>query len=294
MTDGLQWDVEGRDWPNREASRFVAAGGIEWHVQRMGQGPVLLLLHGTGSSTHSWAKLLPILSAHFTLIAPDLPGHAFTQTPPREGLTLTGMSHLVGELLKVLGVTPDVVVGHSAGAAVLMRMCLDHVIAPKSLVSINGALLPFTGFAGSVFSPLAKALVLNPFVPRIFAWRARSRNAVQRVLEGTGSSVSERDLEIYARLFQTQAHVAGTLAMMAGWELEPLERDMPKLAVPLLLVASSNDKAVPPGDAERVCRLVPGASLRRIEGLGHLAHEERPDLVANIILERARELLVVR
>ncbi len=38
----------GRDWPNREASRFVTAGGLTWHVQEAGEGPVLLLVHGTG------------------------------------------------------------------------------------------------------------------------------------------------------------------------------------------------------------------------------------------------------
>ena len=41
-----RWDVEGRDWPNRAASRFVDAGQLRWHVQVMGEGPVLLLLHG--------------------------------------------------------------------------------------------------------------------------------------------------------------------------------------------------------------------------------------------------------
>ena len=73
-----RWTHEGRDWPNATASRFVAAGGVKWHVQVMGQGPVALLLHGTGSATHSWRDLAPLLARDFTVVAPDLPGHGFT------------------------------------------------------------------------------------------------------------------------------------------------------------------------------------------------------------------------
>ena len=42
------WERDGRDWPNREASRFVKAAGLRWHVQVAGEGPVILLVHGTG------------------------------------------------------------------------------------------------------------------------------------------------------------------------------------------------------------------------------------------------------
>ncbi len=52
------WAVEGRDWPHREASRFVEAAGLRWHVQEFGSpdAPTLLLLHGTGAATHSVAR----------------------------------------------------------------------------------------------------------------------------------------------------------------------------------------------------------------------------------------------
>ena len=59
----LDWATDGADWPNREASRFVEAAGLRWHVQVMGAGPVLLLLHGTGASTHSWRDVMPKLAA---------------------------------------------------------------------------------------------------------------------------------------------------------------------------------------------------------------------------------------
>ncbi len=118
----LDWARDGRDWPNRDASRFVDAGGLRWHVQVLGpadaDAPTLLLLHGTGAATHSWRALAPRLAHGFRVVAPDLPGHGFTSMPPADGLSLPGMAAAVGALLAALDASPALVVGHSAGAAV--------------------------------------------------------------------------------------------------------------------------------------------------------------------------------
>ena len=284
MTGRLMWDRDGRDWPNRAASRFVTASGLKWHVQVMGRGPVLLLLHGTGASTHSWAGAAPLLAQNFTLVIPDLPAHAFTGTPPAGGLTLPGMAASIAALLKEMDLQPELAVGHSAGAAILIRMAIDGLIAPKGLISINGALLPFRGFASQYFSPLAKMLAVNPFVPRLFSWRASDQKAVENVLRGTGSVVGKESLSIYARLFQNTVHVSGTLGMMAGWDLDRLKRDLPGLKTPLLLLAGGSDLAVKASDAFTVRDMVPGATVDVITGAGHLAHEERPgDIVQRIV-----------
>ncbi|MGQ0672641.1 MAG: alpha/beta fold hydrolase BchO [Hyphomicrobium sp.] len=283
MADRLSWDRDGDDWPNRSASRFVTVGAFTWHVQQMGQGPPLLLLHGTGASTHSWRGLMPLLAASHTVIAPDLPGHAFTNRPSADAMSLPGMAAAIGQLMSSLDVRPEVVVGHSAGAAVLLRMCLDRHIAPSALISLNGALLPFQGMAGQIFAPLAKLLVLNPFAASFFAWRAGDRRAVERLLKGTGSRIDGVGLDLYARLFRNAEHVAATLEMMARWDLHGLERDMTRLATRTLLVACDGDLAIPPGVALRTAKLVSSASVERIGGLGHLAHEENPALVAEMI-----------
>jgi magnesium chelatase accessory protein len=277
------WEREGRDWPNRAFSHFVSAGGVRWHVQRMGQGPVLLLIHGTGAATHSWRDLAPLLAEHFHVVAPDLPGHGFTQTPSPRGLSLPGMARSLGILLETLAAPPDLVLGHSAGAAILARLCLDAMIAPRALISVNGALLPLRGLAGHWFSPAAKLLAANPLVPRLFAWQATSPQAVQRLVASTGSRIDPRGVELYRRLISTPGHVAATLRMMANWDLDPLMRDLPRLRTPLILVVAERDCTVRPAEAGRVRELVPGAETHHLPDLGHLAHEERPRLLADLI-----------
>ncbi len=286
-TKELVWERDGRDWPNRENSEFVHAAGFRWHVQRMGSGPVLFLLHGTGAATHSWRGLAPLLADRFTIVAPDLPGHGFTDMPPRDGLSLAGMARDIGELLRTLSVSPVMVVGHSAGAAIMIRMTLDGIVAPRSLVSLNGALLPFGGVASQFFSPLAKLLALNPLVPRVFAWRASDRSAVERLIRNTGSEIDAAGIEFYRRLVSDPRHVSAALAMMANWDLESMVRDLPRLKTPLLLVAGGNDRAVAADQAFRVRERIPFAKVKYLRGLGHLAHEENPELIEGIITASA-------
>ncbi|NOT69940.1 MAG: alpha/beta fold hydrolase [Hyphomicrobium sp.] len=287
MGRNLDWSIDGPNWPNGRFSRFVSASGFRWHVQVTGSGPVLLLVHGTGASAHSWRQLMPLLSARFTVVVPDLPGHGFTEKPRDDVLTLPGMAGALADLMQSLDLDPAIVVGHSAGAAVLIRATLDGGISPRMIISLNGALLPFQGFAGQVFKPLAKLLVLQPFVAPLFAWRAGERRAVERLLAGTGSQPSAEDVDLYAQLFQSPRHVSATLAMMANWDLESLAKDLVKLQAPIVLVAGTADKAIAPANATRVQRLAPHAAVELLEGLGHLAHEQRPDLTAALILRNA-------
>lgn len=285
----LDWVRDGADWPNREASRFVEAGDTFWHVQVMGPAgpgphPVALLVHGTAGSTHSWRDVAPILAERFLVVAPDLPGHGFTSIPRRAALSLSGMSAGLGTLLGALDLKPAIAVGHSAGAAILAQMALEHRIAPRAIVAFNGAFLPFRGVAGRVFPPLAKMFAINPFMAHGMA-KLADPMTVARLMEGIGSSLDLRGQALYRRIFSSEAHVSAALGMMASWELRPLGRALPHLKTPLVLVVGEADRAVPPQDARDVATRVPHARIVSLPGLGHLAHEEQPHKAARIILD---------
>ena len=277
------WNTLGLDWPNRAASRFVQAGGLRWHVQQLGEGEPMLLIHGTGASTHSWRDLAPRLAQHYQIIAPDLPGHGFTRCRDADRLSLPGMAAAVRALLDVLGIEPVWAVGHSAGAAVLVRMCLDGRLAPHRLVSLNGALLPLGGLRSPMFAPLARLFVSNPFVPRLFAWQASQPATFARMMAQTGSVLDAQGVGFYQRLASRPAHVGAALDMMARWDVRPLEHQLPRLTVPLTLVSGGRDRMIPPSHAQDVQRLLPTAQSLVLEQLGHLAHEEQPETVAALI-----------
>ena len=294
MAEPLNWQRDGRDWPNRQASCFVQTGGLRWHVQVMGAGPPLLLLHGTGASTHSWRDMLPLLARHFRVIAPDLPGHAFSERPvSQRQFSIPGMARAVAALLRAFEVNPSVVVGHSAGAALLAHMCLEGKIAPRCLVSLNGALSPLPWPLGLVSSPIAKVLAQFDLVPRLFARHAAEPPLVPRLLQDTGSVLEPLGIDLYRRLASNAVHVGATLDMMANWDLLQLRSQLSRLTTPLVLVSGGNDRTISPATVHQVTSILPQAKTVLLPGLGHLAHEEQPRLLAALLIRAGRRCAVL-
>lgn len=284
-----EWHREGRDWPHRQHSQFVSAGGLRWHVQVMGGGPPLLLLHGTGASGHSFRGLMPRLAERFTVISPDLPGHAFTSAPPSFRPALPTVAAALSALLGELRVAPVLGVGHSAGAALLVQMTLDRAIVPRALFGLAAALVPFRGVATSFFAPAARFLAQSSLAAQVLALRARDRASVERLVRSTGSSIDPVGVELYRRLASRSGHVAAVLEMLAAWDLDPLYDYLPRLTVPLHLLAGATDKAVPLSNQQEIVARTPRARLVVVPGTGHLLHEEQPEAVARLILEVAVE-----
>ncbi|KPF63438.1 alpha/beta hydrolase [alpha proteobacterium AAP81b] len=270
------WNTDGRDWPHRDNSMFVAAGGVKWHVQVMGEAgtPVVLLLHGTGAASHSWRDVAPLLARDFTVVIPDLPGHGFSS--PLLRLSLPAVAGALAALMDRLGLEPALTVGHSAGAAIALTMA-TRAAAPRAIVSLGGAILPFPGVAGSLFPTLAKWIFVNPFVPQLVAARARGEGEVAAYMKRvSGSTIDAYGTSLYARLFATSGHVRGALALMAGWDLAALERELDKVTAPVLLLHGEHDRTIPAKTAPKVAGRLADARFEILPGLGHLAHEEDP------------------
>jgi magnesium chelatase accessory protein len=272
------------DWPNRAASRRIDVAPHRWHVQVMGTGPQVLLIHGAGGATHSWRGLMPILAQTNTLIAPDLPGQGFTRMGSRSRCSLDAMAEDMAALLAAEGWQPKAIIGHSAGAAVALRLAEILPAPPRAIIGINAALGPFEGIAGWLFPIFAKLLALNPFVPRLFARLSGGTPRVRTLLASTGSNLDEAGIAFYTRLVADPGHVDGTLAMMAQWNLMGLLARLPALDVPTLFITSPNDQAVPPATSDRAAAKMPDAQVVSITDHGHLVHEEDAGAVAGVIL----------
>ncbi len=285
----LDWERDAADWPHRYASQFVEAAGLRWHLQRMGAGPSCLLLHGTGAATHSFAGLMPLLARYFDVLAVDLPGHGFTSRPKElSGLSLPGMATAIQALLARLNIVPDCVIGHSAGAAIACHMALTGQLAPKALISINGALLPLSGFKHPAITPFVRSVASSDWLARWFSTRLSKPQAVEQLLAQTGSRLEPEGFKWYAQLAKTPAHTGAAMGMMAVWDPRPLERDLPQLSIPLLLLVGSEDRMIYPGEALKVQRLVKDSRVVQLAGLGHLAHEEDPQRVTDEVLKYLR------
>lgn len=276
-------------WPFREQSRACEAAGIRWHFQRFGSGPVILLLHGSGGSTHSWSHCIGALADRFTVLAVDLPGHGFSNVMPQteavgDVYSLEGMARALRVLLDVLELEPAHAAGHSAGAAVLVRMALDGSYRGSRITGFNPALIapptPYVEFIAPLIAPLAESSLFA----RGAAWLARSTSVIPTMLGSTGSTISADDEARYAFLCTREAHCHAALAMMSRWDLPTLVRDAATLKVPMALYAGTNDRWVPYRDLAASIARMPSATLHRVEGAGHLIPEEKPEVVIEALL----------
>ena len=281
----MQWANYRSTWPHAQHSQFIQAGGIQWHVQIMGEGPVLLLLHGTGSGSFSWRGLMPLLSAHFQVIAPDLPGHAFTSRGPEGSLSLQGMSEGLRALLLQLNVTPTIIGGHSAGAAIAANMLLQQrALSQTQLIGFNPAWLPLPGLPSLIFRPAAKLAALNPVSAWATAKLASKPAMIEKSIVQTGSHLDAEGLALYQRVFSHSGHVHSVLNMMAAWQLDTLSKSLPQLQNKVSILVGMQDQTVPPSMAHEACKLMPQARVFEQHGLGHLAHEEDSAGTVQLIL----------
>ncbi|MCU0830284.1 MAG: alpha/beta fold hydrolase [Rhizobiaceae bacterium] len=277
------------DWPNSAHSTLVEAGGMRVHVQRFGaaDGEPVVLVHGTAASTHSFAALCDVLERlqpgrfHFTLI--DLPGHGYTEPPAGFQPTLPNMATVAAAVFDALGLDGALGIGHSAGGAILLDIARTRPGLLSRVITLNAALEPMRGHA--FLSPLAKGLFLNPLTPQMFAWRARFGGMTRILMRATGSVLDEAQMARYQKLLEDPAHVRGALAMMANWDLQPLQDAMPMIAAPVTLIAAEDDSFVPARVSREAAQRLANGHFTPVALGGHLVHETDPDLIAAMIVE---------
>ncbi len=274
------------DWPNRAFSRSVRVGAIDWHVQVAGSGPALLLLHGTGSSAHSWADVVGALAREARVIVPDLPGHGYTTGAGK--LSLTAVAQALDALITALdGPRIAVVAGHSAGAVVALRWALLAQAPPSALVGFNPSLVAPPALYTLLLAPwIARVATSSPFAGGVAAL-ARRTALVPGLLDSTRSAVPQAQRERYAALFRRPDHVQGTMRFMAAADVGRLLADASALAIPATFVVGRDDPWVPERPLLRaIGRALPQATIVRWDG-GHVLHEADPQRAARLLLDCA-------
>lgn len=101
-----------------------------------GEGPAVLLIHGIGDSSATWAELIPELARHHTVIAPDLLGHGDSDKP-RGDYSVAGYANGIRDLLGVLGIERATLVGHSLGGGVAMQFAYQYPERTDRLILVS-------------------------------------------------------------------------------------------------------------------------------------------------------------
>ena len=270
-------------WPNRSNSEFIKSDNYNWHIQKFGStGKKLLLIHGTGASSHSWYPLIKNLNLEFEILCLDLPGHGFTRALARQKKQLMIIVDQISLLLRNIDFYPNIIMGHSAGAAVAYELAKKIKTKPNT-IAINAAFGQFSGLAGVAFPYFAKIASSTTIPARFLSLLASKEEIVRKLLASTGSIIPELQIKCYQYLFSNTEHVDGTLQMMADWDLGYFLDRLPEETAPIHFLVGDKDTTVPPHISKSWDQSMPNSSLTQFNGLGHLLHEESPSTVSSIL-----------
>ena len=277
------------NWPNSQYSEYVETRLHSWHIQRLGKsrGKKILLIHGTGSSCHTWSDITECLLDEFDVLLVDLPGHGFSRIPAPSQSSLQSVFNGLVELIEKIRFLPDLIVGHSAGAAIAVLLT-EQIETKNGTICINAAFGEFPGIAGVMFPIFAKIIAVLPYSSDILAGLSRNNERTEKLIANTGSKITNERLDYYKILFSKPDHVKGTLKFMAEWDLSEFLKHLKNLDANINFLVGTLDKTVPISVSKKWSQILTKSNYKEIQGAGHLVHEEMPYEVSQSILEQLK------
>jgi len=271
------------------APKHVPLHGHDLAYREAGEGPALLLIHGMAGSSRTWKAVMPELSRHFHVIAPDLPGHG-ESAPPTGDYSLGNLAATLRDLLGVLGVQRATIVGQSLGGGVAMQLAYQHPELAERMV------LVCSGGLGREVTWMIRALSLpgaEYVAPVIFPGFVRDLgDRVAGVAQRFGIR-SPRLAEIwdaYATLTEPDHRAAFLRTVHAvidpgGQAVSATDRLYLAAAMPTLIVWGDADPIIPVSHGIAAHDAMPGSRLEIFEGVGHFPHAEDPARFTSVLLD---------
>lgn len=121
----------------------VQAGDTTWVYYEGGQGPTIVLLHGFAARKEVWMKVAPMLTAHFRVIIPDLPGWGESSRVPGASYNIDNQASRLNDFVRTLNLQHSLLVGHSMGGAIAGVYAAEHPQDVAELVLVDSFGLKF-------------------------------------------------------------------------------------------------------------------------------------------------------
>jgi pimeloyl-ACP methyl ester carboxylesterase len=278
--------------PHTELQEIVLHGHtVAYRAE--GSGPVLVLVHGMAGSSSTWRYVLPRLAEHFTVVAPDLPGHG-RSAKPRGDYSLGALATSVRDLLVALGHDRATLVGQSLGGGVAMQFAYQFPERSERLVLVS------SGGLGKEVALLLRALAL-PGAEYVLplactTWLHDVGVSLAGRLASVGLRPSPHLREIWASFgsladAETRTAFLQTLRSVVdqtGQRVSATDRLHLAAHVPTLIVWGAKDRIIPVEQAYSTHELIPGSRLEIFERSDHFPHCEEPERFADVVCDFVR------
>ncbi|MFH9613098.1 alpha/beta fold hydrolase [Streptomyces pratensis] len=246
-----------------------------------GEGPAILLIHGIGDSSATWAEVIPELARRNTVIAPDLLGHGASDKP-RADYSVAGYANGIRDLLGVLGIERATLVGHSLGGGVAMQFAYQYPERTDRLILVSA------GGVGREVNPVLRAVSLPGADLMLSTLRLPGMRSqvglftrMMKLLDTDLGQDAGELLDLVDALPDATSRSAfiSTLRAVVDWRgqaVTMLDRCYLAQGMPTLLLWGSRDGVVPVHHAYGAHAAIPGSRLEIFEGAGHFPFHADP------------------
>ena len=259
----------------------TSAGEVAYEV--FGEGPPVILVHGTPMRSYLWRNLVPVLAEGRSVYAYDLLGYGESEKGEGQDVSIAAQARLLGELVGVWGLEEPAIAGHDIGGGIVLRA---HLLE------------------GVRFSRIAvlDAVALTPWLsePRSSTWHVREYAGAYEAmpdhlfgaffsayLEETNSNLSEEAFEAYLAPWRGEegrrAFVRQAL-QFEEWHTGEIEPRLGSIEAPVLVAWGEEDGWLDPSQAPRLQEEIPGSRLKLIPRAGHFVQEDTPEEVAEVLV----------
>ena len=257
------------------SSNVVNVDGMRIHYKDTGpqDAPVLLFLHGFGSSLQTWDVWAVTLEQKYRVIRLDLPGFGLTGPSPSNDYSELNDVNTLTQFVDKLGVSELSVIGHSMGGKIAWTFAAAHPDRVKALV-----LMAPDGF------PLPEAIGTKPYaMPAIMGLMkyCLPRYFVRKSIEPAFADESALDDKMVSR-YHDMLRAPGVRAAILERGNQTIYTDpvprLKKIKAPTLLLWGEEDKMIPSSNATSYAGVLAESKTVFIPKLGHLLHEEQADI----------------
>jgi pimeloyl-ACP methyl ester carboxylesterase len=257
--------------------RFAWRGrSVAW--RRVGSGPAVVMCHGTPFSSRIWLPFAEGLSAGHTVYVWDMPGYGASSKAAEDRVDLGVQGELLAELIAEWGLERPHVVAHDFGGAVSLRAHLLHGARYRSLMLVDVVAIPPTG------SPFFKFVQRHPGVMAELPAYVHRAILAAYIQGASHRGLRADDLDELVAPWTTEEGQPAFYRQIEQTDERFLAEIEPRLGdidIPVRIVWGSDDAWIPPETAQRLCDLIPPATLRLVEGASHLIHYDAPAALAD-------------
>ncbi|MDO9087764.1 MAG: alpha/beta hydrolase [Anaerolineaceae bacterium] len=264
-------------------SQFMDINGMDVHYQEIqNEGTLFVLLHGFGSSTYSWQKVMEPLSAYGSVLTYDRPGFGLTERliPKKEvdynPYRLDYQPEILIEFINSRQADKVILVGNSAGGTVAIQTALNFPEKIQGLILISPAV-----YGGGGAPKLIKPLLNIPQINRLgpyFVRTIRERGLeILKLAWSDPAKITDIDIENYQRPLSVDCWDEGLWEFTKVNGENNLDGRLNELNIPVLIISGSEDKIIPADQSIQLASDIPGSKLVLIPNCGHVPQEECPD-----------------